>query len=387
MQMRNMGRAACWTCAAALLAVSGCSSSKKNGGSSIVAAGGGPFGNAPGSTTGQGGKAGSPGTGTGTGTGTSGTSALGGGKCAEGLAHGGHQTPRVVIVADGSCSMSTNYPADGNPDATRCMNNPNGRWAALRKGLVDATAGVVTTLTGGVEFGLVVFGTQGTNGCPIPETPIDPALNNLQAITNALPQVQPGMYTPTGAALDWVYANMFNAAPTPDQHAGPQIVILATDGQPNSCNDATPNFQPTIDAVTTGAGKGIKTYVISLAAGSGQYHDFLQQIANIGALAAQGTTSQLYEPTTPADLTAALEQLVGGAIGCDLALDGSVVMGRECEGTVELNGNALPCNNANGWVLADPRHVRLQGTACDQLKKSADAMLDARFPCAVYKVQ
>jgi integrase len=50
--------------------------------------------------------------------------------------------------------------------------------------------------------------------------------------------------------------------------------------------------------------------VVSLAAGSGAYHDFLQQIANIGAGAAQGTNAQLYEPTTPADLTAALEPLV-----------------------------------------------------------------------------
>jgi hypothetical protein len=113
----------------------------------------------------------------------------------------------------------------------------------------------------------------------------------------------------------------------------------------------------------------------------------LQQIANIGAGAAQGTNAQLYEPTTPADLTAALELLVGGAIGCDLALDGMVVTGRECEGTVELNGTKLACNNANGWILSDPRHVRLQGTACDQLKKSADAVLDARFPCAIYRVQ
>jgi hypothetical protein len=281
--------------------------------------------------------------------------------------------------------MSTNYPSDGQRDSSRCSDNPNGRWAAMRNALIAPQNGVVATLQGGVEFGVAVFGTQPM--CPIPATPVDPALNNLAAISAALPAVQPGMYTPTGLALSWVYDNMFTVATAPDAHPGPQLVILATDGEPNSCNSPTTDFQPSIDAVTQGQMKGIKTYVISLAAASGQFHDHLQQLANIGANEPAGSNAPLYEPTTPADLAADLELLVGGAVGCELALSGSVLAGRECEGTVTLNGQALACNNADGWVLSDPRHVRLQGAACDKLKQSADALLDARFPCDVWIVQ
>jgi hypothetical protein len=367
--------------AVVLLAIGGCSSAVKQDPNQVGTKGGGPFANAPANSAGSGAKSGSGATTTGGG----GAGLLPNGKCAEGLIHGGHQTPRVVLVVDGSCSMSSNYPSSGR-DATMCTNNPNGRWSAVVKALIDPQSGVVTTLQNGVEFGLVVFGTAPM--CPIPGTPIQPALDNLPAITMGLPQVQPGMYTPTGPALDWVYTNMFSATNlTPDQQVQPQIVILATDGEPNSCDNATSNFQPSIDAVTKGAMQKVKTYVISLAASSGQFHDHLQQLANIGASEPAGSNAMLYEPTTPGELAADLELLVGGAVGCDLALDGHVVPGRECEGTVELNGKVLGCNKPDGWILADPRHVRLQGAACDQLKKNKDAMLDARFPCGVYMVQ
>jgi Mg-chelatase subunit ChlD len=372
--MRKMGRATAWICLAALIA-SSCSSSKPKS-SSSASKGGGPFGNAP---TSSGGGAGA----TGKNSGATGTVNANGG-CAMGTAHASRVTPRVVLVVDGSCSMSSNYPSMGR-DATSCMPNANGRWAAVRRALIDPQNGVVTRLQGAVEFGLAVFGTQPM--CPIPATPIDPALNNLQAITSGLPDVQPGMFTPTGPALSWVYDNLFNVASAPDQHNGPQIVILATDGEPNSCNNATTNFQPSIDAVTKGQMKGIKTYVISLATGSGQFHDHLQQVANIGASASAGSNAPLYEPGTPDELAADLQLLIGGAVGCDVALNGSVMMGRECEGTVTLNGAKLPCDKPDGWILPDPRHIRLQGKACDMLKASKDALLDASFPCGVFMVQ
>jgi hypothetical protein len=123
-------------------------------------------------------------------------------RCAEGRANASRVTPRVILVLDGSCSMSTNYPANGAESASECTSNPNGRWAALRKSLVDPQNGVVTKLQDKVQFGVVVFGTQPT--CPIPSDPVKPALNNLSMIEAKLPDVQPGMYTPTGPALDWV---------------------------------------------------------------------------------------------------------------------------------------------------------------------------------------
>jgi hypothetical protein len=186
-----------------------------------------PFNNAPGGGTAGGGWGPGPSWGQ-SGNGSS-TGGSGSGNCASGIARTSRVTPRVILVLDGSCSMSTNYPSNGDESASECTSNPNGRWAALRNALIDPQLGVVPQLQHLVQFGLVVFGTNGT--CPIPEghTPVRPAMNNLGPVTMNMPQVQPGMYTPTGPALEWVYENMIEEY-SPDGENGPQIVILATDG-------------------------------------------------------------------------------------------------------------------------------------------------------------
>jgi len=317
-------------------------------------------------------------------------------RCVEGRANASRVTPRVILVLDGSCSMSTAYPANGQASASECVDNPNGRWTALRRALVDPQAGVVPRLQHLVQFGVVVYGTQPM--CPIPAEPVRPALNNLAQIEGKLPAIQPGMYTPTGPALDWVYENLIEPE-TPDGENGPQIVILATDGEPNSCGgqtsgggrggnrgqqgqQVTTNYQPSIDAVKKGTAKGVTTYVISLADASGTFHDHLQQLANLGQPSAGGS-AKLYEPGSPAELSADLESLVGGAVGCDIVLDGRLETKDACKGRVTLNGTALGCNEPDGWKLIDERHIQLQGKACKQLMEK-NALVEARFPCDIF---
>ena len=120
-------------------------------------------------------------------------------RCVEGRANASRVTPRVILVLDGSCSMSTNYPANGQASATECVDNPNGRWSALRRALLDGQSGVVPKLQHLVQFGVVVFGTAPM--CPIPGEPVKPALNNLAQIESKMPGVQPGMFTPTGRRM------------------------------------------------------------------------------------------------------------------------------------------------------------------------------------------
>ena len=310
-------------------------------------------------------------------------------RCVEGRANASRVTPRVVLVLDGSCSMSTSYPANGQASATECLDNPNGRWSALRRALVDPAAGVVPKLQHLVQFGMVVYGTQ--NMCPIPGEPVRPALNNLAQLEGKLPAIQPGLYTPTGPALDWVYDNLIEPK-LPDSENGPQLVILATDGEPNSCGgqtragnrgqQVTTNYQPSIDAVKKGTAKGVTTYVISLADAAGAFHDHLQELANLGNPGAGGA-AKLYEPGSPAELSADLEGLVGGAVGCDIVLDGRLTTKDACKGTVTLNGVALGCDQADGWKLIDERHIQLQGKACRQLMEK-NALVQARFPCDIF---
>ena len=336
------------------------------------------FGNAPGSSGAL------PGTGAGKG-GTSGGGTAGAdgepirNLCPDGQVRTTRSTPRVILVLDGSCSMSTPYPANGAPSATRCDNNPGTRWAALRDALIAPGTGVVDRLANVVEFGVLVFGTTGQ--CPLTTDPIDPALGNLAAISGSMPQSPPGMFTPTGMALDYVHDNMIKMQ-APDAEFQPQIVVLATDGEPNSCDNANEQtYQASVDAVTRIEALGVQTYVVSLADATGAFHDHLQQLADLGSGTGSGI---LYEPTTPENLTADLETLVGGAVGCDLALNGEVAPGQECSGMIQLGGQPLKCHT--DYEVPDPRHITLVGQACDMLKGTPDTILTADFPCESFTV-
>jgi hypothetical protein len=69
-------------------------------------------------------------------------------------------------------------------------------------------------------------------------------------------------------------------------------------------------------------------------------------------------------------------------------------------GTVEQDGVALPCCEAaaggmrcagaatsapDGWRLSDAHSIELLGGACAKFLLSSDAVLDARFPCEVFR--
>jgi hypothetical protein len=288
--------------------------------------------------------------------------------------------PRVILVLDGSCSMSTNYPANGATSSSQCVDNSAGRWAALRNALIDPQHGVVTKLQSLVAFGLVVFGTQPM--CPIPIPPVKPALSNLASIEAQLPAIPPGQFTPTGEALNWVYDNLIEAE-DPDR---PQIVVLATDGEPNTCGvrdgdrdqPGMTNYQPSIDAVTKGTSKHVTTYVISLADSTGSFHDHLRLLANLGTPAGNGA---LYEPASPEQLAANLEGLLGIAVGCDIALPYAVDSQNACKARVTLGDTALTCDDHDGFVLLDSTHVRLLGNACTRFT-AGKIKVDAFFPCA-----
>ena len=347
-------------------------------GDSVIGTDKDPFNNAPGGPLGA------------AGWGTSGSSSSsagsssagpGGANCPSGLARTSRITPRVILVLDGSCSMSTPYPANGAPSATNCGNNQNSRWAALHNVLLG-DQGVVRQLEGVVEFGVAIFGTE--PNCPLTSDAIRPAINNFNAIDGAFPANRPpGQFTPTGPALDYVYTELIDKSVDPDGNEGPQIVLLATDGEPNSCENADPNYDPSVNALNMSKTLGVPvlTYVVSLADATGPFHDHLQQLADIG-VGGQGT---LYSPDTPAELRAAIETLIGGAVGCDILLNGTV-RGEECKATVTLNGDKLECNGANGWVLTDPSHIRLQGSACDKFKATPTAVLSANFACGTFMV-
>jgi hypothetical protein len=182
-------------------------------------------------------------------------------------------------------------------------------------------------------------------------------------------------------------------------------VILATDGAPNDIcmngtgGDGSVQRQGVIAAVDRGAASGITTWVISLADGDVNLQMHLDEVAKHGD--PMNANARTFSPSSPDELIMTLAQLLGGAVGCHIALNGTVTVGQECTGTVEQNGVALPCcqqsavgaltcaqmptASANGWRLSDPHSIELLGDACANFLLGPGALLSARFPCAVFK--
>ncbi|HMI93462.1 MAG TPA: hypothetical protein VK509_18950, partial [Polyangiales bacterium] len=212
---------------------------------------------------------------------------------------------------------------------------------------------------------------------------VSPALDNAAALAAQLPAALGNSYsdTPSGSAL----AMVVDRLPDPTVSAvGPQIIVLATEGEPNSCTgDGGDPLTAVIAAARAAQAKHQKLYVVSV--GNPIVPDYLQQLANLGAgLAIEANPgAKLHVPADPAMLTSALASIVATELGCDFEINGGrIEPGKECVGSVQLNGAELECNGANGWSLLDPTHVRVHGTACEALQ-APTARFDADFPCDV----
>jgi len=300
-------------------------------------------------------------------------------------------TPTVYLVVDGSGSMNARF-------------GGGTRWTVLREALVGAN-GVVTKLDPVVKFGMTIYSNNDPMKCPSTVN-VPPALSNLMMINGAYPAVETGGGTPTGEALQQVVDSLpdFNG---PDAAGAPPIIVLATDGEPNGCAmgaacnwaadwaaclggilgslaNAMPTYDSTLKAVRAARDKNIAVWVVSLAEGLNNIPD-LQKTANIGAglqeNASPGAT--IYSPQNPDDLVQTLAKLIGGAVTCNVELNGKLDVKRACEGKVMMNSQALECGSDQGWKPIDERHIELQGTACEKFKSDPTVILDATFPCDV----
>lgn len=297
--------------------------------------------------------------------------------------------PTVMLVVDGSTSMLDPYGEpvllDGGVPDPQLLPS---RWDALRDALVDPTGGLVPALAGVVRFGLGVFGTAPE--CPLPLGIIEPVIDNSVAIADGLPAEPPGMYTPTGIALDSIIDALPDSAVEPGR--GKQIIVLATDGDPNSC-EAEPDifmggqvpadYASSLAAATKASAKHIELIVISVGRDASVAH--LQQVANLGAGLPQDATpgARVYVPEDAAELTSELRTLVEAQLGCDLHLDleGRTVLADEaCSGQLKINGTIIPCGTANGWSFEAPSTIRLATEACALLSGSSASVV-ASFPC------
>jgi hypothetical protein len=167
------------------------------------------------------------------------------------------------------------------------------------------------------------------------------------------------------------------------------VIVLATDGEPDTCADPDSGEQSvrdaaralSVSAVQNAFAKQITTYVISVGNQVGQDH--LRAVANAGqGLAVDvDTTNRFYLANDQTELATAFDTIVSGVRSCVFTLNGTVPADHADTGSVLLDGKFLIYDDQDRWRLTSPSEVTLQGAACAALKKSGDHELKINFPC------
>lgn len=284
-----------------------------------------------------------------------------------------NQMPTVLLLVDRSGSMNERF---GGSD----------RWQTLRSSLMDPAQGIVHSLEGQVRFGLSLYSSlNGAAPCPA-LTNVAPALTNFAAIDAAYPAPTSAILddTPTGESIA-AAADLLAAVTEP----GPKVIVVATDGEPDSC--ATPDPQTpeakelVIEAARNAFAKGVFTFYISVGNEVSEQH--ATEVANVGqGYPRTDPTKRFYRANDQAALADAFKTIVNGVRTCSFALDGTVKAGGETQGTVTLDGVPLTLGDPNGWRLSSPSTIELLGRACETIKssdKNSSHHIAARFTCGV----
>jgi hypothetical protein len=287
-------------------------------------------------------------------------------------------TPTVELLLDESSSMNATY-------------GGSTRLAAMRDALVNPTNGVVTRLSDQVVFGVALYTGTGA-ACPALKTQ-PRALNNVGPIRTLLNGATPQSDTPTGASIDAVVADF---AANPPAANSPKVIVLATDGLPDTCADPNPPQQPdptkpqdprqlaanatAVDAAKRAFAAKIRLYFLFIGDAT-QARNHPQEMANAGAgLDVASGSAPFFIATNPTDLSNAFNMIIGGVVSCDLRLDSALDPKDAPNGEVTIDDRKL--DYPTEWTLdSDGITIHILGNACTMLKAATNPVVDAAFPC------
>lgn len=281
-------------------------------------------------------------------------------------------TPNVLVIVDRSGSMGTE-PFPPGSDVSR--------WDALRASLIDPTQGLLFALQSSVRFGFVTYrNLSPMAGCA--HLSVIPArLDNADQIASVYRAMSPFGPTPTGDAISATLARLTEIVSVTSE---PTIFVLATDGEPNTCEDSMDEVggrAESVEAVASAYRAGIRTFVLSVGADVSTTH--LQDVANAGLGRVAGDPPAAFWVATDAvGLNDALTTIIGDVVSCDIELVGTINPEQACRGVVSLDDRVLECRDPNGWEAIDSTHIRLLGAACAELRGRGGSVR-GRFPCEI----
>lgn len=282
--------------------------------------------------------------------------------------------PTVMLLVDRSGTMKEDF-------------QNTSRWNAVYQTLMDGQNGLVAQLQNQVRFGIATFsgyyGTTEGYACPI-VTQVAPAMGNYGAINQMYAPQDPIKDTPTAPSLAMAQATLAGVT-----EPGPKIIVLATDGLPDTCDQWDPDGTTkakadAIAAAQTAHTAGIDTYIISVGPDVAQSH--LQDMANAGlGLPVGGAqNAPYYQALSPDSLVSAFNSIIGGVRSCTFSMDGQVDPSRASTGTVTLDGQ--PLTYGTDWQLVDESTLQLLGSACDTIMAGGDHSVTASFECNAVNV-
>jgi hypothetical protein len=309
----------------------------------VMPSGSGGSGGSAGST-GSGGSAGTP-----SGTGGSGGNPSCGAQTFQLMAA---PPPNMLLVLDKSGSMGDIIPTDNQT-----------KWHDLKQAIAT-----LVQQDQQIRFGLMTFPSD--NSCGSGGVQIGVGAGNGNAINTALGGINPGGSTPTAASL--AAAGLYQGL---HDTTRADFVLLATDGLPN-CNAGD---GPTLLAVQTLMGLGIKTFVIGLGADTQANPQLLNDMAMAGGTA-RATNPKYFQANNAADLQAAIAQIAGSVVSCTYRLDRAPPDTNQLY--VTFDNTIINNDPQNGWTY-DPTGPSLvfHGTACDELRNGMVMSVHVQYGC------
>jgi hypothetical protein len=264
-----------------------------------------------------------------------------------------HEDPTIMLLLDQSGSMTADFGGDT-------------RWNTLRNTILDPDIGVVVWFESQVIFGLTLY----SNLDNVPECPelvqVPPMEMGYDAIAAAFDAAQPIDNTPTGESIAAVAAQLAD-----DPAPGAKYIVLATDGEPDTCAEPNPQNgqEESVAAAEAAYAAGIPTFVVSVGPETSAEH--LQDVANAGAgVQAGDPDAEFFVALDQPSLAQAFIDIISGTQDCEFDIDADLIAGGAETCVVTVNGDPVTLDDPDGWQTISPGEIELLGSACDAIQDS-----------------
>lgn len=280
-----------------------------------------------------------------------------GGTCGAVDMVGTHVAPSIQLLIDGSGTMGDSL-------------GSTSRYNAVKNALVDNTNGLLVHWQTKAAFGASVYTSE---QCPAKLYTSAPALSNKDGVASAIDDGQNANHQldPLFGAIDTLAGGTFGALP------GKKVIVIASDGDPNKCDDQNNHISEALDSATAAfANQHIETYIIGLS--DDPSDSFLQRMANAGVGSATDVTK--YRANSQTDVANDYAAIFDLVIDCSFALDGTIDPAQASLGSVKVNGT--PLTYGTDWEAVDATTIRLLDTACSDYKvATTEPAVTATFTC------